>query len=866
MTANTKIQSVSATQPASDFEKILEVFKAGEGRAALALMDAHLAHHPAHADGWHLKGVIGLQMGDFALAADSLRRATALANSPGYFSNLALALKGLGDTDGALAAINHALALAPNMPEAHNNLGNMLIVLGKLPDAIAAYQNAVALRPTYQDALENLARAFRTVGQHTDAVSILQTVVQANPRSVAAHFELANAFKSLGDIDNAIAAYSTVIALAPNRHDAHNNLGAMLGAKRRVRDAIPSFEAAVRLKPDYIDAWINLVSAHRVTDDPTGAEDVFRQALIANPGNGVLLNALGLFFRDLGRASDAVEVLKGAASHDGTQQAELFHTLGTALKSEGKLDEAIDAYTQAITLRPDYADALNNLGIALKEKGDIPGAEKAYRTAIEANPDLVDSYNNLGVILKIQGKLEDAIEQYRKAITVRADYPEAYSNMGSALSALGRPAEALVELRRALALRPTFPEAFNNMGVTYMEQGKADEAFAAFAAALEVRPIYTEASSNMAVLLVGQGRIAEAYAYYDAALKTKPDFVDAHWNRSLAYLLEGRFDIGWDEYRWRWKRAHAVRQHYPGPEWDGQESLEGKTLVMVHEQGLGDNLQFVRYVQKIRELGGRAVIHVPREIHSLVSTIGDELVVSEPEDTGPYHFHIPMLCLARVLKTDLTSIPGGVPYLHPTPEAKARWQQHLAGLTGFKVGIVWRGRPEHKNDRIRSMTALQFCRFLGVPGLSVVNLQKDARQEELALMRRLIPNFFDAAPNLNDFMDTAAAIANLDLVICVDTSVAHAAGAIGAPVWTLLPHSPDWRWMLEREDTPWYPTMRLFRQPRTGDWASVIERVQGELTAKAAMPAPKKAAVKTAAVKTGAGKRKKKGDGSWMTG
>lgn len=823
------------TEPVGDFEQALDFFKKGEGPAALPPLTAHLAAYPDHADGWHLKGVIHLQAGDFSQAAESLFRATELGDHASYYSNLSLALKGMGDKDGALAASRQALALAPDLPEAHNNLGNLLLSMERLDDSIAAYREALRIRPDYLDALENLGRALRMGGRHQEAVPVFQAAVAARPRSVAIQFELANALRAVGDFDGATVGYGTVIALDPNHVEAHNNLGAMLGAKRRLADALPCFEAAVRIKPDYVEAWINLASAHRVMQNPDGAEEVFRRALTVNPGNGVLLHALGGFFRDQGRIDDAVEVLASAAAQAaGRQRADILNTLGMMLKAEGRLDDAKAAYRDAIAAQPDFAEAMNNFGIVLKEEGDLDGAEKAYLEAIAVQPNLVDSYNNLGVVLKVRGKLEEAAAQYRKAIAIRDDYPEAHSNLGSALSALGRPAEAMHHLRKATALRPKFPEAYNNMGVAYMEQGRSDEAFASFAAALEIRPTYTEANSNMAVLLVAQGRLAEAYPYYDLALEHKPDFVDAHWNRSLAYLLEGRFDIGWDAYRWRWKRAASVRQHYPGPEWDGKESLAGKTLVMVHEQGLGDNLQFVRYVHKIRELGGRAVIHVPKEIRNLVATIGDELVVSEAEDTGPYHFHIPMLCLARVLKTDLSSIPGGVPYLHPTPEAKAKWADILAPLTGFKVGIVWRGRPEHKNDRLRSMTALQFCRFLEGAGVSVVNLQKDARPEELALMRRLLPSFLDASPRLDDFMDTAAAMSHLDLVIAVDTSVAHAAGAIGAPVWTLISYSPDWRWLLGRDDSPWYPTLRLFRQPRPGDWTSVIDSVGAALAETAA--------------------------------
>ena len=743
-------------------------------------------------DAWHLLGVIHLRRGDGAAAQQALRQALERHQVAGIWVNLGLAQKACGDLAGAEASYAKAIELAPQTAEAYNNLGNLIAPLGRTDEAIAAFRQAIACNPDYGDAHDNLARVLRLSGDLPGAIAGFRRAVQLCPNGVEILLNLANAVRATGQVDEPLQLYARALALAPQRADLHNNLGAMLGLQGQTAQAIGHFEQAAQLDARFLDAHMNLGHAYRVTGKTAQAIASFTTAQNLAPGNGDIPYHLGLLYKSTGDNALAQQSLR-----------------------------------RALELRPDNADALNNLGILLKDAGDLPGALDCYQRTLVLQPGNVDAHNNLGVAYKVMGRFDEALACYAKAIELNPSFPEAHSNMGSALAAAGRPKEAVELLRKAATLREKFPEAYNNMGVAYMEMGRPDEAMACFLTSLQHNPDYAEANSNLAVNLVSAGQFDQAFGYYDRAIAALPHFVDAHWNRSLAYLVQGRFDVGWEAYRWRWKRPHAVRQPYPGPEWDGQESLVGKTLVMHHEQGLGDNIQFIRYAHQVQALGGRAVIHVPAEILALCRTIGPQFtVVSRPEDTGEYHFQNTMLCLPRLLGTDLNSIPAPVGYLSADPAKTAQWQDRLRALTGFRVGIVWRGRPEHKNDRMRSLPALQFARMLDVPGLSVVSLQKDPRPEELVALRSVVPGLYDAAPHLQDFSDTAAAMAALDLVLTVDTSAAHVAGAIGVKVWTLIPFSPDWRWLLHRSDSPWYPTMRLWRQQRPGEWGTVIESVR----------------------------------------
>jgi hypothetical protein len=365
---------------------------------------------------------------------------------------------------------------------------------------------------------------------------------------------------------------------------------------------------------------------------------------------------------------------------------------------------------------------------------------------------------------------------------------------------------------RALALMPDHPDARNNLGVVLVDLGRAEEAITHYEQVLAVHPDFAEAHYNLGIAVGRQGRHTQALACYGRALTLKPDYAQAHFNRAHVLLLTGQLDEGWEEYEWRFAVARYDR-NFDRPLWSG-EPLAGRSILVHAEQGFGDTLQFVRYVPAVAERGGSVVLEVPRPLVRLACTVASVSQVIAAGDPLPdFDCHCPLLSLPRVFKTDLATIPAAVPYLSVPGEAAAAWADRIAAAPGFIAGVVWAGTTVGAID-LRLLQPLW-----EVAGISWFSLQVGERSRDVSLLDGV--KMADLSPWLADFAETAAAVRQLDLVITVDTSVAHLAGALGRPVWILLPHSPEWRWMLAREDSPWYPTARLFRQREADDWRNV---------------------------------------------
>ena len=519
------------------------------------------------------------------------------------------------------------------------------------------------------------------------------------------------------------------------------------------------------------------------------------------------------------RLADAEVLLRRLLGMDPRHHAGL-HLLGLIGLRDGRVAMAVDMLIQAVLVDGSVPRYHSHLGNALRARGWPDKAEACYRMALELKPDYPEASNNLGAALQDLGRLEEAVDCHRRAIELKPDYVEAHTNLGAALNDLGRRDEAVACHQAALAIAPDSWAAHNNLGTALQELGRRDEALASFRRAVAIKPDYFEAHTNLGNALNALGRSDQAVECHRRALAVAPDFPEANWNLALALLQRGEYAEGWRQYQWRWRRR-AVGQEkwraYPQPVWDGAASENG-TLFIWTEQGLGDNLHFVRYAEAAARLGWRVILEAPRALFRLFAAIPGIQVVTEGEPPPPFDVHCPLLGLPLAFATTLDTIPAAIPYL----TAPAR---PLAERPGLKVGIAWRGRKSNKRDRVRSLEPALFGQILDLPGLAVVSLQKDARAEELTALG----GPFNAGPDLGDFADTAALVAGLDLVISVDTSICHLAGALGVPTWTLLDSAPDWRWLLGRDDSPWYPTMRLFRQKRPGEWAEVVERVRAEL-------------------------------------
>jgi len=507
------------------------------------------------------------------------------------------------------------------------------------------------------------------------------------------------------------------------------------------------------------------------------------------------------------------------------------HTFHRALQHHqaGRLHEAEPLYLEILAREPDHADALHHLGMAAGQVGRYDAAVDLIQRALAIKPDYPEAFNNLGNALQSQGQLDEAIAAYRRAIFLRPNSPDVHSNLGGALNAKGQHDEAIAAERHAIALNPKYPLAHFNLGNALKDKGQLDEAIVAYRRAVTLEPNYPEAHFNIGTAQSEKGKLEQAIAAYRRAIAVKPDYAEAHWNLSLALLAQGEFKEGFAEHEWRWQcKDLPRRRNFPRPQWDGSP-LDGRTILLHSEQGLGDTIQFIRYVPLVAAHAAKVIVGSVPELHRLLQGMpGISHLLAAGETIPPFDLHCPLMSLPGVLGTTVETIPRKVPYLQADAQRIAWWHSELAAdRNRFKVGLAWAGNPTHTNDRNRSISLAALTPLAqgrGGQGTRFYSLQKGeaARQAQVAPLGR---NLIDRTQELKDFADTAALIANLDLVICVDTAVAHLAGAMGKPVWTLLPFTTDWRWLRKREDSPWYPSMRLFRQTSRGDWGSVVNRV-----------------------------------------
>jgi tetratricopeptide (TPR) repeat protein len=485
---------------------------------------------------------------------------------------------------------------------------------------------------------------------------------------------------------------------------------------------------------------------------------------------------------------------------------------------------------EALRFQPRHSASLQLLGLVALRRGDARGALAFLGKAVKYDPKNAVAHMNLGYAQQQAGQNAEALSSYNRSASLRPDHAEAHCNRGNVLLALGRAGEALTAYDRALGLRPDIPEALDGRGNALADLGRFDESLAAYARALEVRPDYVEALGNRAFVLTDLNRYAEALRDYDAALALRPGFGRLHFDAAMALLVTGDFGRGWREFEWRW-RVEGGEQRPRGfaqPQWLGDAELAGRTILLHAEQGLGDSLHFCRYVPLVAARGARVLLEVQQPLTRLLAGLpGVAQVIAHGERLPEFDQHCPLLSLPLAFGTDLASIPAPRAYLSADAAAVARWSEALGERRVPRVGLAWSGSVRHRNDRNRSVPLGTLARLLA-PGVEFVSLQKELRTEDRKALRA-IPALRHFEDEMHDFADTAALVDCLDLVITVDTSVAHLAGALGKPVWILLPYAPDWRWLLEREDSPWYPSARLFRQPALGDWASVLDRVATEL-------------------------------------
>jgi tetratricopeptide (TPR) repeat protein len=597
-----------------------------------------------------------------------------------------------------------------------------------------------------------------------------------------------------GRLADAETLYRQVLAAQPNHAGALHLLGILCGQTSRVAAGIDLLGRACAVSPQTTLLWIQLGELLRQAGQPDKAAAALQRAIQVEPAS-----------------------------------AQAHNNLGNALVDQGKHAQAAECYRTAARLDPRMDRAFSNLGVVLRQLGDPAQAIVAFKSAVEINPNSAIAHDNMGQALRDAGQIDAAMAAHLRAIQLDPNSSSAFNNISIALRMAGRLAESIAASHKAISLNPASADAYNNLGITRAEQGRLDEAIAAYRKSLQLRPVFQEAWTNLGNALADKGEFAEGQAACQRAVDINPAAPGAHFNLALILLTLGNFERGWVEYEWRWQIPGLyMPRPFREPRWDGQP-LNGKTILLHADQGYGDTIQFIRYVAMIVQLGGRVVLGCDRPLKRLFEGYpGIAHVFSDNENVPRLDVHLPVASLGAVFKSNAATIPASVPYIRAKPLLVEAWQQKLAPFAGqLKVGLVWAGRPTHKNDRNRSLK-LAHLAPLAADGITFFSLQRGPASSQAASPptgMRLI----DFTEDLLDFADTAALIANLDLAITVDTAVAHLAGAMAKPVWVMIPSNPDWRWLREREDSPWYPTMRLFRQREMVKWEDVIARMGTEL-------------------------------------
>lgn len=687
----------------------------------------------------------------------------------------------------------------------------------------------VRKRPLTVDSVRSRATALHRAGRLAEAERLCTEVLGRNPadfeilhlRGVIAH--------QTGRHALAVDLISRAIILRGDAAPAYVNLGSALRALGRNAEALSSYNVALALQPELATALSGSAAALRRLGRPKEAVARARAAYALHPTAEAHCHA-GAALCDLRHYPEAVACFDQAIVVK-PDCIEAHNYRGIALQRMQRTAEALVSFDQALSLAPGCAELLNNRGNVLRQLRRFTEALACFERALAQQPRCAVTHNNCGLVLQALDRHREAVERYRRALELQPDLAEAHNNLGTVLCELGQPADALISCARAYELQPDIRGIHGNLGNALRDLGRPEEALAHYELALLEDPRSAANHCHRGNAWFDLRQIPEAIADYDKAIAADPQYARARFNKGLCLLLSGDFAQGLRLYEWRKKLDAASANAVSGPAWLGEQEINGRTLFVHAEHGLGDTIQFCRYARLAEERGARVVLAVQPQLCELLTGLSPTIrVIALDEQPGDFDYHCSLMSLPLAFGTTLASIPGHAPYLAPDPVRLALWRQRLAG-PGFRVGIVWQG-SRHRIDIGRSPPLKAFGRLTNIPGVRLISLQKGEGVEQLRreLKRfpvELLAEDFDAGPQA--FLDSAAVMCNLDLIITADTAAAHLAGALNCPTWVTLKDVPDWRWLLDRSDTPWYPSVRLFRQSHRGDWEGVFDALHSEL-------------------------------------
>ncbi|SIO09632.1 tetratricopeptide repeat protein [Paraburkholderia phenazinium] len=694
------------------------------------------------------------------------------------------------ETAAAQRLYQGVLLIDPDNVEALHLLGVACLQAGDAKQAEPLIVRSLKLGLGRAWNIANHGAVLVALGRYAEALAVLDKALQLDANCAPALLALGNALLALGRWPEAQAAYEQALANAPGLPEAWCNRGKVLRALNRPADAMISFDRALRLEPANDEARTHRGHALRDLGRTEEALRSYQLALVARPKAPELLALCGSLLTDLGRDLEALGCLDEALLQR-PNDVQLLYQSCVALDRLHSHADLLTRCDRLLALAPDHPVAWLARGNALQGLHRYPEAVEAYGNAVARDPSLTD----------------------------------AWRNHASALRMLGRYADALDDYDRALAKTGANAELLYNRAATLQQLGHYDEALTSYEAAALVPAETAQALYSQAMALQQLRRDSEALACYRQARETDPNHGIARRSEAFCRLLTGDFAQGWLQHESRWSAGDTIfhRRYTDRPMWLGAEPVTGKTVLLHAEQGFGDTLQFCRYAPLVAALGATVVLEVPLALKPLLGSLrGVDLLVAQGGVTPPFDLHCPLMSLPLAFATNLDTIPAEVPYLQADPGRRQAWRQRLDEVSApgrFRVGLAWSGNPRHNNDENRSILLEHFAPLYGLDA-TFISLQPLVRERDKACLAQ--SGIVNLGAELSDFADTAALIDALDLVICVDTSVAHLAGALGRPLWVLLPRVPDWRWLLDRDDSPWYPTAHLFRQDKPGDWPATI--------------------------------------------
>jgi len=595
----------------------------------------------------------------------------------------------------------------------------------------------------------------------------------------------------------------------------------------------------LRVQPDYLEAVHLLAMLYYRRRDYDRAVSSMETILNHAPDDYYAYFLLGNIFQEQGNLEKAATFFEKSVALNPSF-ADAYYNLAIILEKTIQFEKALISYKKALALNPNLADVHNNLGNLLLKMKRFDEALPYLGKALQLNPHYVLAFNNMGMALKGQGHPDEAILHFRKAIEINPAFADAYYNLAIVLKEKDKADEAMLNFKKAIELNPAFADAYYNLAIVLKEKDKADEAITLFQRAVELNPAFADAYCNLAIIFEESGMLNNALSYYQKALQINPDDAEVLWNMSLAMLSSGNFKEGWRKYEWRFEVKDFKQRTFPIPRWDGS-SLKGKTLFIHAEQGVGEEIMFASCLPEVIAPADSCVIECDKRLVPLFTrSFPKATVIHHIQSWDDFPHNIPSVdmktaigSLPLFLRSNLSSFPQYKAYLIPDPLKVEWWRNRFAALgTGLTIGISWRGGGKASEKRLRSTVLEQWTTLFSVPGVHFINLQYGDCSGELReagdTLGVTIHHWEDADP-LKDLDGFAAQVSALDLVISVDNATVHMAGALGIPVWTLLPFACDWRWMREYEDTPWYKTVRLFRQSTQGAWDKVFERVTSNL-------------------------------------